>query len=93
MAVSNLRPVHCWRGSQTVKREMLVEVMAHGLSQHRVCGLIEITQRSFRLRQRGIAGKSCASGCERWPISGGAGVVRSSIIRIRREAWRVNLKR
>jgi putative transposase len=27
---------------------MVVEVMAHGLSQRRACGLIEITRRSFR---------------------------------------------
>jgi putative transposase len=31
-----------------VKRELVVEVMAHGLSQRRACGLIEITRRGFR---------------------------------------------
>ena len=38
------------RQRPAVKREMVVEVMAHGLSQRRACGLIEITRRGFMHR-------------------------------------------
>ena len=76
-----------------VKREMVVEVMAHGLSQRRACGLIEITRRSFRrasasdrnreLRERL---KVLAEERRRW----GCPMLYQMI---RREGWRVNHKR
>jgi putative transposase len=72
---------------------MVVEVMAHGLSQRRACGLMEITRRSFRrapgpdrnqeLRQRL---RALAEERRRW----GSPMLYQMI---RREGWRVNHKR
>jgi putative transposase len=77
-----------------VKREMVAQVIAaHGLSQRRACGLIEITRRSFRraptpdrnqeLRQRL---RALAEERRRWGC-------RLLYQVIRREGWRVNHKR
>lgn len=72
---------------------MVVEVMAHGLSQRRACGLMEITRRSFRrepgpdrdreLRERL---RALAEERRRW----GCPMLYQMI---RREGWRVNHKR
>ncbi len=72
---------------------MVVEVMAHGLSQRCACGLIEITRRSFRrapgpdrdreLRERL---RALAEERRRW----GCPMLYQMI---RREGWRVNHKR
>jgi putative transposase len=61
---------------------MVVEVMAHGLSQRRACGLIEITRRGFRRERL----KVLAEERRRW----GCPMLYQMI---RREGWPVNHKR
>jgi putative transposase len=72
---------------------MVVEVMAHGLSQHRACGLIEITRRGFMHRPAADCNresrerlKMLAEERRRW----GCPMLYQLI---RREGWPVNHKR
>jgi putative transposase len=77
-----------------VKREMVAQVIAaHGLSQRRACGLIEITRRSFRRaptpdRNQELRQRLRALAEERWRWG-----CRLLYQVIRREGWRVTHKR